>query len=504
MSITQDSLDLLKASLRNPNDDLAKSISTATGLVAYDLQAPAKNLYPFVTPIRNVMPRVGGGVGTATNWRQVNAIIGSGFDAMGWVPEGQRSGQMSYSTANKSATFVTIGEEDAATFEAISAGRDFEDIQARMTFRLLQKMMLKEEMAILAGNASLALGTVGTVTPSAIANAASTLPSATYYVQCVALTLEGWQNSSVATGVATTKTVTGVDGNTFTLKGGSSIASAISAGQAITAGTNMLAASVAPIQGAVAYAWYVGTTNTAGTPLLQAITTLNSATFSAPLTTGTQAASAASADNSANAAYAYDGLLTTALKPGSNAYVNTMATGTAGVGTPLTASGRGSINEIDTMFQTMWNNFELSPTVLYVNAQELKNITTKVLSNSSGPLLRYDRPADGTEGGEYQLTASGTIGFYYNPFAIYGGLRIPIKIHPRVPPGTIIGWAENLPIQYQSNEVPNVAELKTRQDYYQIDWPIVTRQRQVGVYAEEVLAVYAPFAMGVITNIANG
>jgi len=32
----------------------------------------------------------------------------------------------------------------------------------------------------------------------------------------------------------------------------------------------------------------------------------------------------------------------------------------------------------------------------------------------------------------------------------------------------------------------------------------VTRQRQVGVYAEEVLAVYAPFAMGVICNIANG
>ena len=155
------------------------------------------------------------------------------------------------------------------------------------------------------------------------------------------------------------------------------------------------------------------------------------------------------------------------------------------------------------MLQTMWNNFELSPTVLYVNGQELKNITTKVLSSASGPLLRYESPADGSDG-EYQLTAAGAVQFYFNPFALNGGLRIPIKIHPRVPPGTIIGWAENLPIQYQSNEVPNVAEVKTRQDYYQIDWPLVTRQRQVGVYAEEVLAVYAPFAMGVITNIANG
>ena len=144
MQETLETIELVKGSLSTPRDDIAKSISTGTGLIAYDLQAPAKNLYPFVTPIRNVMPRVGGGTGTATNWRQVSAIVGSGIDSMGWVPEGQRSGQMSYSTANKSATFVTIGEEDAATFEAISAGREFEDIQARMTFRLLQKMMLKE------------------------------------------------------------------------------------------------------------------------------------------------------------------------------------------------------------------------------------------------------------------------------------------------------------------------------------------------------------------------
>ena len=52
--ITQESLELLKGALAKPDDALAKSISTATGLLAYDLQAPAKNLYPFVTPIRNV------------------------------------------------------------------------------------------------------------------------------------------------------------------------------------------------------------------------------------------------------------------------------------------------------------------------------------------------------------------------------------------------------------------------------------------------------------------
>ena len=183
MNPIQDTLDLVRGALRSPSDQITKTITTGTGLVAFDLQAPAKNLYPFITPLRNVIPRVGGGTGTATNWRQVNAIIGSGFDAMGWVPEGQRSGQMSYSTSNKSASYVTIGEEDAATYEAIAAGVHFEDIQARMTFRLLQKMMLKEEMAILGGNAGgsaggVSLGTPGTPTveryPASTASAFAT------------------------------------------------------------------------------------------------------------------------------------------------------------------------------------------------------------------------------------------------------------------------------------------------------------------------------------------
>src|SRR5579885_731690 len=303
-SITQDSLALLKQALAAPNYDLAKSISTATGLVAYDLQAPAKNLYPFVTPIRNVMPRVGGGTGTATNWRQVTALVGSGFDAMGWVPEGQRSAQMSYSTSSKSATYVTIGEEDAATFEAISAGREFEDIQARMTFRLLQKMMLKEEMAILAGNASLQLGSPAAPVLSASGSGA-TLPAATYYVKVVGLTLEGYQNSSLAGGVATTKTITGADGKTYTLSGGSSNISA-EASQAVTLGQTLFA-SVTPIAGAVAYAWFVGSAS--GGERLEAITTINSAAFSAPLAGSGQQQSAITADNSANPSYAYDGLL---------------------------------------------------------------------------------------------------------------------------------------------------------------------------------------------------
>ncbi len=492
---TAETLALMKGALSTPDDALAKSISTGTGLVAYDLQAPAKNLYPVATPLRNRMPRVSGGTGIATNWKAINAITGSGYNAMPWVPEGQRSARMSYSVTNKAASYMTLGEEDQITYEAIRAAGGFEDAKARMVMRLLQKMMLKEEDAILGGNASLALGTPAT--PSvATATTGGSLAALTYNVIVVALTYEGFRGASVSGGVPTSQTITGADGQTFTLNGGSSQKS-VAASQATTGSTSTISASTTVINGACGYAWFVGVS---GSEKLTAITGLNSVVITTIVGQGTQNASAVTADASKNTNYAYDGLLSSAFASGSGAYINSLATGVAGVGTALTASGRGSVNEIDTMLQTMWNNYQVSPSVLFMNAQEIKNVTNKVLSNASGPLLRYD---GGSGSDPYAIVAGGTIAGYFNPFALNGGIKIPILLHPTLPAGTILGYCENLPMQYQSNEVPNVAEVKTRADYYQIDWPLRTRAQEVGVYAEEVLAVYAPFAMGVINNIAN-
>lgn len=494
MSISSETAALFKAALNSKGlspDELLKVVSTGTGLVAYDLQAPAKNLYPIITPLRNSIPRVSGKGGTATNWRVVNSIVGSGWDAMGWVPEGQRSGQMSYNTSNHAASYVTLGEEDALTFEAESAAEGFEDINSTVTMRLLQKMMRKEEMGILGGNASLALGIPGTPTLAAATLAGATLPALTYSVIVVALSFEGYMNSSLAAGVATVKTITGADGKTFVLSGGSSNKST-AATQAITLGQK-LTSTVAYVPGAVAYAWYVGA---AGSELLQTITTTNSLVISAPLATGTQAATAITADNSRNANYAFDGLLNIGMNSANSSYVNTFASGAT-----LTASGRGSCVEIDTMLQGMWDTSRISPSVLYVNSQQSKDITTKVLTGASAaPLLRFNNNGDA----QYELTASGTITAYYNPFSVDGGTKIPVKIHPDLPPGTILGWCEHLPAAYQSNEVPNVAEVHTRRDYYRMDWPLRTRQREMGVYAEEVLACYFPQAIGIINNITAG
>ncbi|MBS0200295.1 MAG: hypothetical protein JSR70_07565 [Proteobacteria bacterium] len=438
------------------------------------------------------MKRVRGQGGIATNWRQVSAITGSGVKSMPWVPEGQRSGRMSYTTANKSANYVTLGEEDSVTVEAINAAEGFEDIQSTLAMRLLQQTMMKEEYAILGGNSSLALGTPNAATLAA-AGSGATLPAATYSVIVVALTLEGHLASSLSGGVVQAQSITGADGKTFTLNGGSSNKSA-SATQAITLGQT-LSATVPVVNGAAAYAWYVGT---AGAETLQAITSLNSATFSAPLTGGQQAATAITVDASRNATYAFDGLLASAFNSGGAAYVKVMPSGTAGAGTGLTAGGRRNIVEIDVMLKQMWDQYRLGPTVIYCNSQELQNITNKVMSSSASPIFAANQSEP------YAVVANGVVQGYFNPFVAQGQSSVvKLVLHPFIPAGTILAYAENLPAQYQSNEVPNVAEVHVRKDYVQTYWPQVTRSRDVGVYVEEALAVYAPFALGIITNIGN-
>ncbi len=489
---TEETLRLTKEALSD--NSLAKNVSLATGLSAYDLQAPAKNLFPIVTPLRNSLPRVGRlNPGDAARWRTITSITGSGYDAMGWVPEGQRTASMSYSAQPQVAPYLTLGEEDAVTFEAEAAAQGFEDLNATATLRLLQKTMRKEETALLGGNASLALGTPGAPALTA-SGAGGTLPAATYSAIVVGLSFEGYRNSSLSSGVATSKTITGNDGNTYTLNGGSSMRSA-NATQAVTLG-QVLSATAPIVNGAVAYAWYVGP---AGSETLQAITTINSATFSAPLAAGQQAATAITADNSRNPTLAFDGLLTVGFNPANGAYVQPLASGAAGTGAFLTASGRGSIVEIDNMLIQMWNNYRLSPTVIYVHAQEQRNITSKCLTNASGPLIRY--MVDAGQSQPYEFSASGVVRWYYNP---YSGIEIPVNVHPDLPPGTVLALCERLPVWYQSNQTPNVAEVLTRRDYYRVDWPLRTRRREFGVYAEETLAVYAPFGVGILTNIGNG
>lgn len=489
--ILNEQMEAMRKAHGAPDEALAKAFTQGTGLVAYDLQAPALALYPFMgsmTMLRNEIPRVGGGGDTATRWKAITGINTSNTHP--GVSEGNRGALVSTTTANFMAAYVGLGLEDTVTFEANYAAQTFDDVKARASLGLLRSLMLAEEGMLLGGNASQALGTTPTPTLSA-GGSAATLPAATYSVICVALTPQGYQRASLANGVPGLIAKTNVDGSSDNINGGAAQKSA-AATQAITLG-QVLSCSVTPVAGAVGYAWFVGT---AGAEKLEAITTINSAAFSAPLNGTRQAASAlTAADYSRDQVYNFDGLLSYA-SAANNATVRTLATGTPGTGTTLTADGAGGVLEINDLLQQMFDMWRLGPQEILVGSAGIRLINKLCIGGNGSPLFRFNLDGAGQSG----IAAGATIGSYLNPIT---NELIRVRVHPSMPAGTILAYSREIP--YPMNGVGNVFQVKTRQEYYQIDWPVGPQGRKYpyGVYCDEVLQHFAPFSMGKLTNIAG-
>lgn len=491
-----ETLELIKTSLQAKNavpDDILKAFtqsnSPTTGLTFYDLEAPAKTLYPVITPLRNRIPRIGGGAGTQANWKAITAINTSRV-RLG-VSEGNRGGVIATSVVDYNAAYKALGLEDYVTFEADLAAQGYDDVRARATQGLLRSLMIGEEQIILGGNNSLALGTTPTPTLAASASG-GTLGTMTLSVICIALTLEALIDSSVSGGVPTSANRTLADGTTEAYNAGTAQKST-NATASVTGSTGSCTATVAAVAGAFGYAWYWGT---AGNEALGAITTINSYKVTATAT-GTQLASAMPGSDKSTEPKVYDGLLTMCSKSALGSYRAVMATGTPGTGTPLTADGVGGVVEIETALQWFWDTYRLSPTRILVNSQEQGNITKKVLAGNSAPAHRFtfDATQQGIQGGMLVVG-------YNNKYTMAGAQNIPIDLHPNMPAGTILFLTEELP--YPLSNVSNVIRIRTRRDYYQIEWPLRTRRYEYGIYTDEVLQHYFPPSMGVITNIAPG
>ena len=500
------------------------SISTGSNMLPYDLRAPSLHLVPWLSPIRESLPRVKRpSPGTIAHWKSIIANSSSytrgGVPACPWINEGQRAPLISITALNASATYASLGVDGNVTWEAESASQGFEDALASGHFFALETLMVKEEDALLGGNFSLTLGTANK--PVGSISGSGSFTGGPYYCAVIGMTYEGYRNYVMTNGLATTglpiipaspagitqqSVITTLDSKTMTVNWGVGQASAISTTTASPSSSTSATFTTTGKTGEIAWAWFIGTSNATSALYLQGITTIPSYTFTAaPSTTGQLLNALTAGDFSANngslgggtnQVTAFDGLITqafnnTTLSP-QNAYVQNLA------GATLTTGGAGNVVEIDNMLASMWNLYKVTVDVIYVNAQELKNITYRVLNGSSAPLLRVFGDSEG-----FDVTGFGVISFYHNPY-IPGGRKIPIMVHPTVPPGTILGYAKNLPSYFKTNSTPNVAEVLTRRDYYSKEWADTTREYQFGVYSEEVLGVYAPFCLGIIYGVANG
>lgn len=487
-----------------PDDPILKAYlqpgAANAGLQSYDLNEVALRLIPILTPLRNKIPRVTGGHNIQAEWRAITGINTAGLFA--GLSEGNRGGVIATTFAAYTAAFRGWGLDDYVSFEADMAAAGFDDLKARATLGLLQSLMIQEENLILGGRGTVALGTTPTPT-LATATTGGLLAAATYNVYCVALSYDAYwamagqnngnigQQLNIATAaVPTTITRTNADGSTDTYNGGAAARSAVSS-IATTGSTSLINASVAPVPGAVAYAWFWGV---AGSELLGAVTPTSYLQITATAA-GTQNASAigAGSDRSINA-LAMDGMITQLAKSGSGSFVQALASSTPGVAPKLTSDTAKGVVELDAAILAFWNYYRLAPDIMYVNAQQLQDISTKVLSASGGPMFTIS-----VDGSKPEVQGSARVSSYFcKPL----GVTIQIEVHPTMPPGTIMFWSDTVP--YKLSGVTDIIRLRLRRDYYQMEWPVTRRRYEYGAYCDGVLQNFFPPAYGLLQNIGPG
>jgi hypothetical protein len=484
-------LELVKTAQTKAVDDLTKNftqpVSATTGMQGYDLTIPSKKLYPVLTPLRNSIPRLSGGFAIQANWRAVTGI-NSTRQRIG-VSEGNRGGAVQHTMAEYFAAYRGYGLEKNVSFEADYAAAGFEDVKALAVQQTLESTMIGEELNILGGNTSQAVGT--TPTPTLVGQTTGgSLAAATYSVICVGLGLQAYWDvaganngntgQSLNTNTATVQasiTRTNTDASVDTFGGG--VAQKSAAASVITTGsTSSIQASVAAMRGVVAYAWYLGT--------------INSVVLTASPGGGAQLASTLPASDNSTSALEFDGLLTIAQRPSLNGYYLALPTGTPGVGTSLTmASGR--IVEIDAALATFYDQYRLQPNEIHMNYRQFQRITNLVLG-ATNPNVQFTVDPNSV----YEMIAGRNVGKYVSPIT---GQIIELIVHPNMPPGMLFFRTTRAPAYLDG--VTDMCRMRMRKEYYQMEWPLRSRRYEYGVYADGVLQHFFPPSMGVIANIAN-
>ena len=128
-----------------------RAINVSSGLIGYDLEAPAKVIVPVTTPLVNMLPRRKGKGIDVTHWKAITS-----FDttrALGALADGATPTQVTYAVANLQNTYQTIALGNAVTFQAQWRGRALEgDVRARRTAELLYQLKIVEERWLVQGS----------------------------------------------------------------------------------------------------------------------------------------------------------------------------------------------------------------------------------------------------------------------------------------------------------------------------------------------------------------
>jgi hypothetical protein len=201
------------ALVRQAMADTTRAITMGSGLIGYELEAPAKVVVPVITPVINMLPRRKGAGIDVVHWKAITS-----FDtARGWgtLAEGAAPSQVTYQVASLQNTAQTIALMNQVSFQAQWRGRSLEaDVRARRTAELLYQLKITEERWVLGASAYLMIPPAPVL---ATAATGGTVAAGTYWVKVTAKNAQGETTGSAATKIVTTGTTSTITITIFTV-----------------------------------------------------------------------------------------------------------------------------------------------------------------------------------------------------------------------------------------------------------------------------------------------
>ncbi|MEU5043154.1 hypothetical protein [Streptomyces griseorubiginosus] len=471
--------------LKSQQPDLVKDITTSSpvsgGLVAFDLEAPAKMLTPRPTPLRNRIPRKKG-IGLSHRFKVISGFTGTGSGGVGnihpgiadttqnnFAPSGAsqslyyaRGPKISYAGYDKNVSYSQFSVSDQVTWSAQYAGQGYQDIRQLSRTSLMYSSMLLEERMLLMGRGTAGNGFLGalaaptslTLTARSAAGSETALTGVSTNIYVKVTADSGDFGQSVLTSAATVAPSSQVVDVTVTLPAGAT-------------GMRVYVSTGSSDPGDAAR-WYAGKSGT------------NKFTLQGALPTSGVAASTVTADTTAYA-NGYDGILPICTGSDSG-YVNRL-------NAALSTSNPGV--EWQNAFVSLYNSVKADPDRTLLNGADRKQLSDS-LKTSSSSNYRMTITQD-------QLTGV-TIGDVVNTIINeVTGKGVAVEVHPWMPQGNAVILSDSLPIP--DSQVSDIWSVFNVQDLMGIDWPVNQFAFESSSYWFGTLVCYAPAWNGAITGI---
>lgn len=465
--------DLLTTELKK---DISLSVPLSTGLVPFDLSAPARLLYPVYSPLRDKLPRTKG-QGTSRRAKLITGIPGSGTGGAGNASRWgitELNGQafsnwpinLPPSTQETSVDlqvpYKFFGQTEPISWLAEFSGRGFEDIAGLANLLLLQKAMLNEEYTLLGGVSS---NLTAPATPTGTLRAAGSGESAL---------------SGITTNLYVLVTAVNMFGNETAYASGSVLSQAPS--------TQVLDLTITPSKGATTYNVYVATgasnPGRTGFWLMKSGVGATKVTLQGAIpTSGTNPQSADSGTGSANE---YDGLIS---------ILAGQASGTYSVGAGYynpSAATTASVTLFNTALEAMWKASKARPSEIVMEGSDIGRLSDDIRANPQNNAYRLAIAQDQMAG----IRAGAAVAEFVNPVTRE---VINLMVHPWLPQGNSLIMSYQTPFPW--SETPNCWEVVNVQDYLSISWPVIDMTYRYSLFLYGALVGYAPLFSGLIQGL---